>query len=526
MLGNSNFGFSGGGSGGGGGSLTGANNGLHVMGTIVQLGGALILPTNITATPTNFLDIQDSFGSFVKTRDANQNFSIADFGGNSYVGTDTNIFSYLAVNNTYTDSNIIVNFGSFGVYTNAGDTWNFGDNSTFNTTSQSFNFGRSNTFVNTISASVVGNSNSLGGGNSLGVFGNSNTVNSNNTYVLGRNNIYNGNDGYLVGRNHNIDASIGDIFALGWGLTIVGGNFVDAVTAIGFVNTINATSTTRGVYIMGDSHVCNDFVTFCTLIGESCSYTRADHCSSFGIFNTLVDTSTVYLFGEGNSISNSSSIISSGNGNNISDCISIVLLGNSNAPSSISNATIIGIGNINALSDEILIAQNDLGIRVDQFGNVGIGVPYTETTIKARTHIKGVDAITLSNQRLEPVNGVYQDTTGATIPTTNAAVTPLETIDIPADTIVMIESFITCRKTAGVGVGAIGAGNGYVRTVKAQNIGGVVTIGVVQSSFTSESITAFNATFAVSGTNVVINVTGALSDDVTWNSITKKYRVA
>ena len=167
----------------------------------------------------------------------------------------------------------------------------------------------------------------------------------------------------------------------------------------------------------------------------------------------------------------------------------------------------------------------DIIIQQTSLINFGIGNTLTGGTTFTVATVNTVLINSVSNQRLEPVDGVYEDTTGATVPTVNATVTPLETIPIPADTVVMIESYITCKKTAGAGVGAIGAGNGYIRTVKAQNIGGVVTIGVVQSSFTSESITAFNATFVVSGTNVVINVTGALSDDVTWNSITKKYRV-
>jgi hypothetical protein len=90
----------------------------------------------------------------------------------------------------------------------------------------------------------------------------------------------------------------------------------------------------------------------------------------------------------------------------------------------------------------------------------------------------------------------------------------------------MVESYVTCRKTGGVGVGTVGQGNGYIITVKAKNVGGVVTIGVVQSSFTSEDIAPLDATFAVSGTNIVLNVTGANNDNITWNSITKKYKVA
>lgn len=152
-----------------------------------------------------------------------------------------------------------------------------------------------------------------------------------------------------------------------------------------------------------------------------------------------------------------------------------------------------------------LIVNND-------FGSVGFGV-------------NNVSLYVLGNQRLEPVSNVTEDTTGATVNTTDATVTVLQTIAIPADTVLMIESYVTCRKTAGAGTGTIGQGNGYIRTVKAKNVAGVVTIGVIQSSFTSEDIGVFNATFAVSGTNVVLNVTGSATNDVTWNTVTKKYKV-
>jgi hypothetical protein len=155
-------------------------------------------------------------------------------------------------------------------------------------------------------------------------------------------------------------------------------------------------------------------------------------------------------------------------------------------------------------------------------GNSGFGT-LNPTAI---THIKGIDSTTKANLRLEPVTNVTEDTGGNTLNTTTNATVALETIAIPTDTVVMVESYVTCRKTGGVGVGTVGQGNGYIITVKAKNVGGVVTIGVVQSSFTSEDIAPLDATFAVSGTNIVLNVTGANNDNITWNSITKKYKVA
>lgn len=352
-----------------------------------------------------------------------------------------------------------------------------------------------------------------------------------NSIAMGYDILMSGLDNTLIGYDL-ADGGGTEVYALGSRMYVTGNdpsnNSVFGVINIGFYNFFNPSGTSGiyAVYNIGDSNVFNQFVTFSTIIGEAQSLTRIDHCTSIGIFNDLTDSNYSYIFGEANTLNLVNSVSSFGSYNNITESNSIVNVGNANSISSINNAVIIGLNNVNALSNEILIAQNDFGIRVDNVGNVGIGVPYAPigfNSINAKLHVSGVNVNSI-NQRLEPVLGVYEDTTGATIPTTDDTVTPLETIPIPVDTTVMIESYITCRKTGGGGVGTIGEGNGYIRTVKAQNISGVVTIGIVQSSFTSEAI-PFNATFAVSGTNIVVNVTGALDDNVTWNSITKKYRV-
>lgn len=106
----------------------------------------------------------------------------------------------------------------------------------------------------------------------------------------------------------------------------------------------------------------------------------------------------------------------------------------------------------------------------------------------------------------------------ATVNTTTGALTTLQSIAIPTDTVVMVEARIHARKTGGAGAGAVGDGNGYVRIVKAKNVGGVVTIGLVSSSYTSEDIAPLNATLAVSGTNVIVQVNGSINNNITWTS--------
>jgi hypothetical protein len=317
----------------------------------------------------------------------------------------------------------------------------------------------------------------------------------------------NGIDNFLIGYDLN-DNGGQEVYALGNRLNIIDNPIIYGAVVLGFFNTIQGNGNTQGLYLIGDSNVIEDNL-FSTIIGEQ---------------NTIERNTSSTILGLSNNISDSNDINTFGNTNTINSCISILNIGSGNGLSSLTNSIVIGRNNVLAISNEIYIAQNDIGIRVDVNGNTSVGVP-TADTIDARFHVRGVDSVNTVNQRLEPVNAVYEDTTGNTINTTDDTVTTLETIEIPNNSIILINSNITCRKTGGAGVGVVGQGNGYIRTVVAQNIAGVVSIGIIQSSFTSENIINFDTTFTISGTNVLLQVTGAINDDVKWNSITKKYNV-
>jgi hypothetical protein len=106
----------------------------------------------------------------------------------------------------------------------------------------------------------------------------------------------------------------------------------------------------------------------------------------------------------------------------------------------------------------------------------------------------------------------------ATVNTTDANPTTLQTIAIPTNSAILIESRINSIKTGGTGTGTTGGTNSYIRVAKVKNVGGTVTLGTISSSYTNEDIAPFNATFVVSGTNVIVQVTGAASDNVTWTT--------
>lgn len=160
-------------------------------------------------------------------------------------------------------------------------------------------------------------------------------------------------------------------------------------------------------------------------------------------------------------------------------------------------------------------------------GNLGVGTG-TSTPL-ARAHVLGSDATTLINQRLEPATGVTEDTSGGTINTTDAtANVTAQTIAVPTDKVISLESTIVYRKTGGAGVGTTGDGTTIKLNSSVRNVAGTLTLDTVQNTYTGtvNAILGAVATYTISGANVLISVTGLLNDNITWNVITKVNTVA
>lgn len=106
--------------------------------------------------------------------------------------------------------------------------------------------------------------------------------------------------------------------------------------------------------------------------------------------------------------------------------------------------------------------------------------------------------------------------------TTNATAATLQTIAIPNNSMVLVETRVVCRKTGGAGSGNIGDGGSYVRTARFKNISGTVTVHTLQSDYTSEelSMIGMNCQLAVSGTNAIVSVTGLANDNISWEATT------
>jgi len=344
------------------------------------------------------------------------------------------------------------------------------------------------------------------------------------------------NSCFQIGRDNEIKASVN--MAIGFNLhSWIFGDFSFG-TSLNFGNATPATTGDFNFWIGGD----NNLYTYARQNIANiyhCTVDNSESCVMYGHFNSYINTTYNDMMGHYNNYDT----VSYSNLMSITSSFTEVLYGNF----VVTNSQIAGMvdGRSGALGDTITFdGYSFTGCDYSYALGYNLFVAHNYNTLIGHDIQSHFDnEIVLGHNEstkfiVRPTDFEFQLTTsgggsplnsenisGDFVATTDATVTPIQTISIPTDTVVMLESYITCRKVSGAGVGAVGAGNGYIRTVKAQNIAGVVTIGTIQSSFTSESIAPFNATFAVSGTDVVVNVVGSANNNVNWHSITKKYKV-
>lgn len=115
----------------------------------------------------------------------------------------------------------------------------------------------------------------------------------------------------------------------------------------------------------------------------------------------------------------------------------------------------------------------------------------------------------------DPTFEVYQ----AKTTTTDATVTTLQTIPITASQTYMLEARIKARRTGGT-AGTADDGAGYIRRCMVTTKAGTVTINAVQDGFTQEDQAGWDATLTVSGANVLVRVTGAVNNNISWDTTT------
>lgn len=100
--------------------------------------------------------------------------------------------------------------------------------------------------------------------------------------------------------------------------------------------------------------------------------------------------------------------------------------------------------------------------------------------------------------------------------TTDATVRTLATLKIPVDQVVVIEGTVSARRTGG-SAGATNDGAGYAVKIVATNTGGTAAIiGSASVTTIAESQAGWNVTATVSGNSVLVQVTGAANNNITW----------
>jgi len=114
----------------------------------------------------------------------------------------------------------------------------------------------------------------------------------------------------------------------------------------------------------------------------------------------------------------------------------------------------------------------------------------------------------------DPAESLFQ----GRVATTDATQTTINTIAIPASTTVLLQAFVRARRTGGV-AGTAEDGAGYIITGTYKNVAGTATlIGALTATYTAEDQARCDATFTLSGGNVLVRVTGAADNDVVWHS--------
>lgn len=110
--------------------------------------------------------------------------------------------------------------------------------------------------------------------------------------------------------------------------------------------------------------------------------------------------------------------------------------------------------------------------------------------------------------------------------TTDATVTTINTIAVAATTTVMIEAHVRARRTGGTSGTAEDAA-GYIIAGTYKNVAGTATlVGAVSADYTAEDQAGWDATLTASGGNVLLRVTGAANNNVTWHSTVRVMQVS
>lgn len=143
---------------------------------------------------------------------------------------------------------------------------------------------------------------------------------------------------------------------------------------------------------------------------------------------------------------------------------------------------------------------------------IGISVPTAKLHVVQSSLGTAVAKFISTATNDDPESTIYQNR----IPTTNATQTTLHTFATATNTSYSCYFRVVGRRTGGAG-GTAGDWADYEVKASVNNIAGTVTVDAVTTTALWESQAGWDATVTVSGTNFLLRVTGAASNNVTWH---------
>lgn len=265
------------------------------------------------------------------------------------------------------------------------------------------------------------------------------------------------------------------------------------------LNTSKTSSTTAGTMLYNGVYggvVEGNSVTVASTPGTGAQGMKFDTCTNINATNNQVTgfsgTSNVGIF------------ISSGSGNRASD-------------NSYSNCTVNYAESGTNPTVSTQLAKGDLIV-----GSGGTTGPTTKLAVGA----DGSHFVADSTQSGGLLWFTDELIFKATTTTTNATPATLFTFTVPASTTYVIEANVIARRTGGAS-GTAEDGASYKIRATYKNVAGTATlVGAITSISSAEDQAGWDATFSPTSNTVLLQVTGAASNNISWKMVARTYQIS
>lgn len=160
-------------------------------------------------------------------------------------------------------------------------------------------------------------------------------------------------------------------------------------------------------------------------------------------------------------------------------------------------------------------------------GNIALGAPTTIDFAVAKLGIVqaalGTPVLTL--QSIASGDDPAESVTQNRITTTSATPATLHTVAIAANYTYVIRADVIARRTGGAS-GTADDGAAYtLRSAYTTKAGVVTLLGTAMEAIAREDVAGWDAALVISGTNVLVQVTGAATTNITWHATIRIWRV-